>query len=261
MTLIVSVRSLDGIVIAGDSLATFLNAPTVTGDIDIDCPACNHRHVTQAVLPGNAHAATTLSYAQKIFPFMDRFGVGIYSGLIVLGRTVHFAFREYEKQCQDEGQEFSGAAEAAKAAGDYLHGLLRRNFQQEGLDINDRPDGWTHNGFQLIGYDAESPVTYVATIGKTVEVTPYSGLDLTVCGDVTVSNCFFELYSKNQDSIPLIGGFSLQDAIEYAEFLVRTTALHQRFSQKIPTVGGEIDIALVTPFEGFQWVRQKKLYR
>jgi len=53
--------------------------------------------------------------------------------------------------------------------------------------------------------------------------------------------------------------FSLQDAVNYAEFMIRTTANHQEFSQQLASVGGEIDIALVTPFDVFQWVRQKDL--
>ena len=53
--------------------------------------------------------------------------------------------------------------------------------------------------------------------------------------------------------------FSLQDAIDFAEFLIRTTIDCQRFSVMIPNVGGDIDIALVTPFNGFQWIRQKQI--
>ena len=67
------------------------------------------------------------------------------------------------------------------------------------------------------------------------------------------------LHKTHPESQPPYHVFSLQDAIDYAEFLIRTTIAHQRFSQTIPNVGGDIDIALVTPFDGFQWIRQKPL--
>lgn len=261
MTLIASTRTLDGIIIAGDSLATFSNAPIVKGDVDVSCPACNHQHTVAAVLTGTSQAATTLSYAQKIFPFMDNFGVGIYGGLQVLGRTVHFAFREFEKICRDKDLKFDTPQEAAQAAGDYLHDLLVEYYRHFGLDLKAKPDDFFYSGFQLIGYDGDKPYTCNVTLGNAVRMDSIGGLDVSVCGIQEVTGALFEVYAKVPDSIPFIDAFSLQDAIEYVEFLIKTTALHQRFSRKIPSVGGEIDIASVTPFDGFQWVRQKKLYR
>ena len=53
---------------------------------------------------------------------------------------------------------------------------------------------------------------------------------------------------------------SLQDAIDYAIFIVRATIEAQRFNQSaIMGVGGQIDIAIVTP-NGFQWIQKKILH-
>src|ERR687892_711229 len=76
MTLIVSLRIPDGIVLAGDSLSTLMSGTEVQGDIDIVCPQCGHQHVQTAKLQVAALPATTLAYAQKIFPFLGEFGVG-----------------------------------------------------------------------------------------------------------------------------------------------------------------------------------------
>jgi hypothetical protein len=46
-----------------------------------------------------------------------------------------------------------------------------------------------------------------------------------------------------------------------AKLLIRTTADYQRFSGKLPTVGGDTDIALVTHYRGFRWINQKLLYQ
>src|SRR5262249_24526756 len=136
----------------------------------------------------------------------------------------------------------------------------KQHIQHLGLSFNDFHDNWVYCGFQVVGYDQHEPVTYNVQVGKKLQIDPYSGLDVTVCGQMDVATALFNLYQANPESTPLIEGFSLQDAIDYAEFLIRTTALHQRFSRAIPSVGGDIDIALVTPFDRFRWIKQKELY-
>lgn len=69
----------------------------------------------------------------------------------------------------------------------------------------------------------------------------------------------WRLYKERPEDQPPYPLFSLQDAINYAGFLIRTTIDHQQFSQKIPDVGGDIDVATVTLLGGFQWIRQKPL--
>lgn len=79
-----------------------------------------------------------------------------------------------------------------------------------------------------------------------------------VTGDLSVVGL---LWANPQGANANFGAFSLQDAIDYSKFLIRTTADFQRFSGNMPTVGGEIDIALVTNHRGFRWIAQKELYR
>jgi hypothetical protein len=52
----------------------------------------------------------------------------------------------------------------------------------------------------------------------------------------------------------------IQDAIDLAEFLVDLTIKVSRFAEGAPTVGGEIEIAAVTKHEGFKWVRRKHYF-
>lgn len=260
MTLIASLRTLDGIVIAGDSLATFTTNPTLQGDVDVVCPSCGHKHITQATLTGAASPSTTFSYAQKVFPFFEEYGVGTYGVGQLAGKTNYFAIRELEKKTKEAGKKPTSAKEAAEMIGEYAYELLKQMFTDAHLDISKQPDEWCYNGFQVVGYDGQEPVTYMVEIGKVVVTTPHKGLDVTVNGQIDVAQSLFTLYQSNPYSSPLIDGFALQDAVEYAEFLIRTTALHQRFSRAIPGVGGDIDIALVTPFDKFRWIRQKKLY-
>jgi len=59
---------------------------------------------------------------------------------------------------------------------------------------------------------------------------------------------------------------TLQDAIDFCVLMTRTTESIQRFSDGtvlapggITGVGGEIDIAIITPEKGFMWLKKKKL--
>jgi hypothetical protein len=52
----------------------------------------------------------------------------------------------------------------------------------------------------------------------------------------------------------------VQDAIEFANFLVETTKGFYRYLPGANIVGGDTDIAVVTRYEGFKWVRRKHFY-
>lgn len=62
------------------------------------------------------------------------------------------------------------------------------------------------------------------------------------------------------------GTMTLQDAVDFCALMIETTSAIQRFSDGIiadpgdmPGVGGPIDIAVITPENGFQWISKKKL--
>ncbi len=52
----------------------------------------------------------------------------------------------------------------------------------------------------------------------------------------------------------------IQDAIDFAEFLVETTARFARFKFGAATVGGPTESAAITKHEGFKWVRRKHYF-
>lgn len=53
--------------------------------------------------------------------------------------------------------------------------------------------------------------------------------------------------------------FTLQDAIEFAEYATKTTIDTMRFQQRIKTVGGPIDILVLKP-NSHQWIAHKELH-
>ena len=131
-----------------------------------------------------------------------------------------------------------------------------------GCDPNLFPDIWVHFGLQVAGFSKGANGEWSAQrrhikLGKKAEFEEVKFVGCYVSGDTSVVSL---LWSSGVAAANY-GAFSLQDAIDYAKFLIRTTADFQRFSGNMPTVGGEIDIALLTNHRGFQWIAQKELYR
>jgi hypothetical protein len=52
----------------------------------------------------------------------------------------------------------------------------------------------------------------------------------------------------------------IQDTIDLAEWLVHTTVMYSRFTPGAATVGGPIEIAAITKHEGFKWVKRKHYF-
>jgi 20S proteasome alpha/beta subunit len=67
--------------------------------------------------------------------------------------------------------------------------------------------------------------------------------------------------SREELGIPfVIPAIPIKDAIDLAEYFVDTTIKFSKFSPGAPTVGGPIDIAVITKHEGFKWVKRKHYY-
>jgi hypothetical protein len=63
---------------------------------------------------------------------------------------------------------------------------------------------------------------------------------------------------QQQLQLPLIlPAMPLQDAIDLADFLVDMTIKMSRFMPGAPTVGGPIEIAAISKHEGFRWIKRK----
>jgi hypothetical protein len=66
---------------------------------------------------------------------------------------------------------------------------------------------------------------------------------------------------RKHNELPLaFPAMPIQDAIALAEFLVQVEAALSRFASGPPIVGGPIEVAAVTKHEGFKWVQRKHYY-
>jgi hypothetical protein len=50
-----------------------------------------------------------------------------------------------------------------------------------------------------------------------------------------------------------------EDLVELAESLINITSIKRKTSENIQTVGGPIDIAMITKYEGFVWIKRKDI--
>ncbi|RMD91185.1 MAG: hypothetical protein D6813_08050 [Calditrichaeota bacterium] len=262
MTLVVSLRVPDGVVLAADSLQT-TQATIIPGlkDFKTACPKCSEEITLEKIqMPPIQMPMSTSSYAQKLFPFTKKFGAASFGSGIVNNRTIYYQMKILEKSLSEES--IVSVSEAADKILEYFDEELKKELKNRNLDIASAPEDFYPFGFQIVGYETDQDVS-----GKTIEVLigkksikrDIEGIGCTVSGDRQVVAKLWELREEDPRFSTNFGSFSLQDAIDYAEFLIRTTAMHQRFSNMIPTVGGAVDIALVTTHSGFSWIKFKKL--
>jgi hypothetical protein len=233
-------------------------------NVDSVCPKCNERvEIKDIQVPPVSVPSTTFPYAQKIFDIKGKFALAVYGSAFVnlrsmFSHVLSMTAKLPEKSENDAEDYLSIISEEIKK---YFDNQLKLEWQKTGTNVAMLPDTWFPFGFQLAGIakDADGePVArvYNIQIGKQSAVVLQSSPALCT-GDTTVVRMLW----PNGNPGANFGIFSLQDAIDYAKFLIRTTADYQRFSGQLPVVGGEVDIALVTPRRGFKWIAQKELYR
>jgi hypothetical protein len=227
------------------------------------CDKCGERiEIKDVQTPPIAVPSSTWPYAQKLFPIHKRFGLSIFGSAFVNRRSMYNHIIELSPKFPKpvDGTDFFQTT--AEFIRDYFQQQLFEQWKAAGIDVNLQPDTFWPFGFHMVGYSIvgngePTARTILISIGKAPKVEPHEQIGCTISGDISVVQLLWVPGTRGAN----YEVFSLQDAIDYAKFLIRTTADHQRFSGNLPTVGGDIDIALVTNHRGFQWIAQKELYR
>lgn len=261
MTLVVSLRIPDGVVLAADSLQTSIGRlmPGFPKNYKFKTKSGVEINSDDLKLPPIPIPTSTSSFAQKLFPFRGKFGIATFGLGIINGRTVYNHIRNLE---EIEHQKADTVTEVATLIRSYFDKEVRTQLASV-KDQPQPPPGQLIVGFHVAGYDSNS------IFGKTAEVTIVHGNEIkgnrewndigcTVSGDTQFAGKVFELQSARPVNY---ASFSLQDAVDYAQFLINSTSQYQRFADMIPTVGGEVDVALITNYSRFTWIKCKDLTR
>ncbi|MCE0522123.1 MAG: hypothetical protein LV480_04360 [Methylacidiphilales bacterium] len=261
MTLNVSLKVPDGIVIASDSLMTLTTAIPQKMNVNSVCPKCNEQvELKDVQLPPVTVPSSTFPYAQKVFDIKGKFALAVYGSAFINNRSMYSHVMDLNAKLPDpDGTDYFDLV--ANKIKDYFDNQMNLEAQKVGLNLQLQLDTWHPFGFQFAGFTKDGngePVSKVSHIqmGKESKIIEQTSQAF-VTGDHTVVSMLWPKGNAGAN----FAAFSLQDAIDYAKFLIRTTADYQRFSGQLPKVGGEIDIALVTHRLGFKWIAQKELYR
>lgn len=259
MSLVVSMRVPDGIVVAADSLSLSHTQLQVVADIEMKCPHCEKTITGPSLRPPPVPIPfSASSYTQKLFSLYNVFALGSIGQGIVNGRSIYYHIKQFELS-------YENSKSLVKIRDAFITYLEKELLNQFPKYKKEAPEDWHPLGFHLNGYEEidekQIGVTYEVHIGRKNIKRRRATIGCTIAGDLKVVQKLWEIGKEDQRlkfKYPL---FSLQDAIDLSEFLITATGTFQRFANEVPTVGGEVDIALVTPFEGFQWIKRKKLMK
>ena len=213
-------------------------------------------------IPPQTIPASTWPYAQKIFPIRRVFGLATFGNAGVNFRSIFNHMDELNEQFPKDDKKEDFFPKISKFIVDYFESQLKLEWGKTGVDKKMMPDTHSTFGFLLCGHKKGANGEAIAIsqrifIAKKSVIQEFSGQF--GCSIAGVDDVVKILWQNN--TVANYPAFSLQDAVDYAKFLIRTTADWQRFLGKFPTVGGDIDVALITNQAGFRWLEQKKLYR
>ncbi len=232
MSLAISIYVPSGIVMATDS--------RVSGTLTHKEPNAEGMRVQERIVFSDS--------AQKLHIF-EQAGVAISTFDTAI--VERYPVEHYIKRFMElEGSQAENSVEEVTRK---LLGFFRGRFSNTGV------------GFHVAGYRAEGAqqVPYLFTghtLAETVATcrnvneageTVYG---ITRSGETVITN---RLIDPNHT--PVFDAMPLKDAVDYARFLMQTTIETLRFEPRFPSVGGPIDLLVITP-EGMEFVERKGLY-
>jgi hypothetical protein len=254
MTIVVGVGAPDGLILAADSRTTYL-------------------------WDGGRHRVASDS-AQKLFPICEKIGVATYDDAFIGQRTIAGLMDEFVAQ---RGAELpSDVDELARALGAFFHERFEADSSEELLTwCRDNPNQ-SRIGFLIACYDPEGigVMREVTIPGPTIVNVDVDTVTRGACwrGQTDVIRRLIKGFDLDQflaaghelsegQSEPiahleysLLLPVTVQDAIDLACFLIRTTIEMQRFSDgtignpsSVPGCGGEIRVLSVTR-TGADWI-------
>lgn len=255
MSITITLRIPEGIVLACDSLATVKAIPIPQEEF-AECPQCFGKIPYSKILPPSPTTFTVSETTNKLFCIKERVGILSFGISFITKRSIQSHILDFEKELSKDDE--------IKDITERLEVYFRRELTCEIVDLSQIPEGEYPLGFQIAGYDESDPTnskTYTLKIGQKSIIEPVheGGYGCTLGGDGRIIQRLWQDSLENPLPLPNYQFFSLQDGIDYAAFLVKTTIEGQKFLPMPKTCGGEIEIAIITSTGGFEWIKSKSL--
>jgi hypothetical protein len=266
MTIVVTAKVTDGVVLAADSAATFGGG------------------ATPLKIYNNANKIFNLVKVRPIGAMVYGAGGIGSSSLETLTKDLRKLFANGPAEYALNPMTYTVEEVAAKARKFLFEDVYQREYPQ--------PDPGFFLGYRVAGYSAGAPIAEVweFTIRGADCGAPYvvqsrdqfglrwagqnEALDRLLLGmgggfinDLIEKGATIEAanaeYSRLVSKLGLtmvIQAMPIQDAIDVCRFLVDTAVKFARYTLQAETVGGPIEIAAITKHEGFKWVSRKHYY-
>lgn len=237
MSLVVTVFVPEGIIIAADSrLSLIYSTRDEVAKVDYK------------------HTITASDSNDKVFLLKEKFGLGTFGAADIKGIPIAGFVNQFIEEKITEETEI-----------DHIPNLL--------IDFFGEPQGYPNVNFYVVGYKNENGSSKQHIYHTNISQKSFSRINPESAPYGANWGGETEIMSRMLSPIKLKQGdnwielnaapipfnfFTLQDAIDFAVYAIRSTIESFRFQQRPKTVGGTIDILAIKPSENPFWVSKKK---
>lgn len=259
MSLGITIMVEEGLVIAAESLGTLLKeeVKTITGNCKcghkgvpaMACPKCKAAlgplpPVLQKIPTSHTH------YCQKLFKINDLAGMILVGSPYFDGKKIQQCVYGFIEWLAENKKHKDDVEDMVKNWNRYVDATNLLKGKKDRSEI-------MFAGLKLKG--GIIPFSQTVVFDKTsISVLSPSSYGIAVIGVHEILDKMFEGGGIHQYAVK---DFPLQDAVEFAEFLMQTQIGVDKYTNRFPRVGGDIDIAVIHPVYGFKWVKQKSLQK
>ncbi len=238
MSLVVTVYAREGIVMAADSRLTLTFQRTITGQSP------------------HTVSVTSSDSARKLFLTPHRVGISAFGVASVNGAPIAGVIESFIVE------HLKGTALPPRETAD----ALLAYFASVGV----KQDSSFHvAGYRATGSSLTQEVLFVSlAAGTLTQLNPTDQQGANWGGEI-------DIFQRLMNEVALVGSggaaptpipsfgvpfqwFTLQDAIDFAHYAMRATIDTMRFQSREKTVGGPVDVLVITPDDA-RWIAQKQL--
>lgn len=269
MTIVVTVKVTDGIVLAADSAGSFFNEQGMPVKI--------------------------YNNANKIFNLVKVWPVGalVYGAGGIGSASVETLSKDLRRRLRNPDDRDYGLDRDSYTVQEVAEKARRFLYEENYLHAYEVPPEKFFMGYRVCGYSAGQSLAEVwefliagSECGPAYQVQPVDqfgtrwageneALDRLILGasgylttvlqrrgipEVEANEIHLEVISQLGDGLTL-PAMPIQDAIDVSRFLVETASKFARYGLRPETIGGPVEIAAITRHEGFKWVARKHYYR
>lgn len=254
MTIAISMKINDGIILATDS------SSTIFGKNEDGIDEVHHTYFT----------------ADKLFNLKKESPIGVmtWGEGSINNKSISILIKDFRKESDDK--EFVSVMNAAhdfkkfleeKITADETMGFLLAGYSNEGIQEIILINVDEGNVDYPVELNKDNPLA-VFWFGDTNFITRYllgfdERLSIILKNNDISDEVIEDILSDCKDDLQLplgVPAMPIQDAIELVRFLALISVNSSRFVPGAQVIGGPIDIAVITKHEGFKWISRKHYY-